>query len=300
VATLLLALGCTALPLAACANEGEPIPDVAKDEAESTAIPGAPSKAPAADADAGATSSKLEPTSCAIETHTVLRYEGRLIESMTAAGKMYTFEANGTPWSTNGFDLTSVKYYADGPCAGKSEGQCKFDTRTYALFDGDLIEFITAYGKYWAFKNGTATKGGEGKEISSIDRYKQICAFSSDGTCSFDTRAFVVLDGKLTETITAYGRHFNYDRDGKAWSDNGGDLTAVPRYAKGPCKGAAPGACKFDTRTFGVADGKVVEIITAGGNVYRYVVAGADAFEEVQPSGVPVTSVTAWAGGPCK
>jgi hypothetical protein len=292
----------TLVATAACGGEGSlaaPGGDGGADTA--AAIPGAPAAPPAATdtADGGATVPAPTATSCSIKTHTVMMFQGRLIETLTAHGQMYTFEANGTPWATNGLDLTSVGYYAAGPCAGRAAGQCELETRTYALFPNNrLIEFITAYGKYWSFENGTATASGA--DLSTIARYSKICELRNGGLCTFDTRAFVTLDGKLTETVTAYGKHFSFDESGKGWNDNGGDLTAVPRYASGPCKGAAAGACKFDTRTFGLANGQVVETITAGGNIYRYVAAGANAFTEVQPSNVPVTSVTAWAGGPCK
>ena len=302
VVSLVLGLGSLVLTGAfsvACAGDNAMTPDVKTESADSTSVPGAPETPPSAAPDAGQTSSDLSPA-CAIETHTVMMYQGRMIETVTAHGQMYTFEANGTPWTTNGFDLTSVGYYASGPCAGKAAGQCEFDTRTYARIDDELIEFVTAYGKYWSFKNAAATPGGQGIDLSTIGRYSQICALRGGQPCTFDTRAFVVLDKKLTETITAYGKHFNYDESGKAWKDNGGDLTAVPRYANGPCKGQSAGTCKFDTRTFGLSDGKVVEIITAGGNIYRYAAAGSNAFDEIQPSSVPITSVSAWASGPCK
>ena len=83
-------------------------------------------------------------------------------------------------------------------------------------------------------------------------------------------------------------------------ADNGIDLTQVPRYATGPCNGVPFGQCKLATRTYGVANGQTVEIVTARGFVWRWLAGGTSAFVEVQPSGVPMTNVASWAGGPCQ
>ena len=63
------------------------------------------------------------------------------------------------------------------------------------------------------------------------------------GTCKFDTRSIIsmVVNGVSTqiETITAYGKFFNYDtatgQQPLGWPPNGSDLTSVARYAAGPC-----------------------------------------------------------------
>lgn len=259
-----------------------PAPTPAPAPAPAPALPGAP----------------LAPA-CVNDTHTVFYFDGRLIESVTNRGRLFNFEANGVAWATNGMDLTAVPYYAAGPCAGRAPGTCFIDTRTFATFGSKLIEFVTAYGRSWAFDNGVPTDNGT--DLATAGRYAEICSLRPAGTaCTFDTRAFVTLDGKLLEAITAYGRYFGYDERGHRSPENGLDLTQIARYATGPCKGRAPGTCKLDTRTYGLADGKVVEVATAYGFVFRWLPGESNAFSEIQPSGVPLTNVASWAAGPCK
>ena len=240
---------------------------------------------------------------CDFDTHAILQYQGRLVESITSRGHLFNFEENGTPWPSNGpngLDLSSVSYYMAGPCAGQPLGHCTFDTRSFALFGDTLIEFITTpNGRSWAFDNGLPTDVGT--DIASVARYQEACAGRLPGqACRFSTRAFVNLDGQLLETITAYGKYFTYDSAGRRAPDNGIDLTQVPRYAAGPCVGAPYGQCRLDTRTYGLADGQTVEIVTARGFVWRWLAGGTTVFAEVQPSGVPMTNVASWAGGPCR
>ena len=80
---------------------------------------------------------------CEFDTHAILQFQGRLIESITSRGRLFNFEENGSPWPTNGLDLTSVPYFAAGPCAGQAPGHCNLDTRSFALFGDTLIEFVT-------------------------------------------------------------------------------------------------------------------------------------------------------------
>jgi len=226
-------------------------------------------------------------------------FQNRVIESITARGRLYNFEANGTGWSTNGMALESVPYFASGPCSGKAAGTCRFDTRTFVTFQGNrLIEFITAYGKSWAFENGNPTDNGS--DLSTVPRYTEVCALRGGSPCRFDTRTFVNVDGQLTEAITAYGRYFAYDMQGRRSKDNGVDLSAVTRYAAGPCKGQTAGQCKFDTRTYGLLDNKTMEVVTSHGHVYRYSAGEDSGFAEIQPSGVSLLNTPSWANGPCK
>jgi hypothetical protein len=231
---------------------------------------------------------------CSFDTHTVFMFQNRVIESLTSHGRLFNFEADGSPWPTNGMDLTQVAYFAAGPCSGQGAGQCKFDTRTFALFPGNhLIEFVTAGGRSYAWENGSATDPGT--DLATSPRFSEICALRPAGTpCSFDTRTFVNVNGQLTETITAYGRYFAFDRLGNKARESGTDLSSVPRYATGPCQGRASGQCMFDTRTYGIVDSKLVEIVTAGGTVWRYLAEPQTGFTEVQPSNVPVFNVPTW------
>lgn len=94
--------------------------------------------------------------------------------------------------------------------------------------------------------------------------------------CKFDTRSvFRDKDNKLVESITAYGRYWNWTQNGSemiAWPDNGSYLYLITRYNQdqqngityyGPCynKGVS---CKFDTRTiFRESSTHVIESVTA-------------------------------------
>jgi hypothetical protein len=230
---------------------------------------------------------------CVFDTHTVFMFQGRVVESITSHGHLFNFEADGSPWPTNGMDLTQVPYFAAGPCAGQAPGTCKLDTRTFALFPGNhLIEFVTAAGRSWAFENGTATDSGT--DLATSQRYAEICQLRGPGPCTFDTRTFVNINDQLIEAITAYGRYFAFDRQGNRSRDNGADLAAVPRYAAGPCQGRTAGQCTFDTRTYGLAEGRTVEIVTANGRLWRYLAGEQSGFAEVQPSGVPSLDVATW------
>jgi len=234
---------------------------------------------------------------CAFDTHTIFYFQNRVVESITTKrGKLYNFDADGTAWPSNGMDLTEVPYFATGPCAGRAPGTCHFDTRTFAFFaPNHLIEFITAYGRSWAFENGVPTDNGT--DLASVPRYSEICANRGAGPCVFDSRTFVQVNGDLMEAITAYGRYFAFDAHGIRSRDNGINLTTVPRYAAGPCKDHPQ--CVFDTRTYGLVDGRTVEVVTANGVVWRYEATEQAAFAEVQPSGVPMLNVPTWAA-PCQ
>jgi hypothetical protein len=237
---------------------------------------------------------------CGFDTHTVLMFQGKVVESITTKrGTLFNFEADGSAWPSNGMDLTTVPYFAAGPCAGRGPGQCHFDTRTFAFFaPNHLIEFVTAYGRSWAWENGNPTDPGA--DLATTPRYAGICSLrgNSGEKCVFDSRTFVQVNGELMEAITAYGKYFAFDAHGQPSRDNGIDLAAVPRYAAGPCKGQV-GRCVFDTRTYGLVDGRTVEIVTANGFVWRYEASEQTNFAEIQPSGVPVLSVPTWAG-PCQ
>ena len=256
--------------------------------------------APAAAATPVTPVTPVVPAACGFDTHTVLNFNGKIVESITTKrGTLFNFEADGTAWPSNGMDLTTVSYFAAGPCAGRGPGQCHFDTRTFAFFaPNHLIEFVTAYGRSWAWENGNPTDNGS--DLATTPRYAGICARRGNPgeKCVFDSRTFVQVNGELMEAITAYGKYFAFDAHGQPSRDNGLDLALVPRYAAGPCKGQV-GMCVFDTRTYGLENNRTVEIVTAGGFVWRYEASEQAAFAEIQPSGVPMLNVPTWAG-PCQ
>ncbi len=159
-----------------------------------------------------------------------------------------------------GTDLDDITRFKTGPCIGKAPGACEIDTYT-VFFDlsGDEWESVTAYGKYWNFKNGVA-QTGNGSNLTTVTRYMQIqyggetydgpCYGKSGAGCKFDTRTvFYDSSGDKWESITAYDQYWNF-KNGNP-SAHGNSLVNVDRYATedddGPCLDNNP--CKFDSRT---------------------------------------------------
>lgn len=238
-----------------------------------------------------ATPTPTPSNACTFETHTAFPFQGKVIESVTHHGRLYNFEVNGNPWTTNGMDLSEVAYFASGPCSGRGAGQCMFETRAFAMFPGNhLIEFVTASGKSWAWENGQPTD--RGSDLAAAPRYSEICSLRGAGPCVFDTRAFVNVGSQLVESITAYGKYFAFDLQGNRLRESGADLAAVARYASGPCQGQT--TCKLDTRAYVTAANRTIEVVTAQGRVWRFLTETAG-FAEVQPSGVPTESLSSWA-----
>ncbi len=195
---------------------------------------------------------------CTFDTRTFLTSGGQRVESITASGKYWNFNRDGSPWAGNGSKLETVPRYANGPCSVRPVGTaCTFDTRAIMTVNGQTTEAITAYGRYWNFDDrgnpwprDQATNKGNGDYLESIPRYATgPCAGQAAGTCTFDSRTMMIIGGKKVESITAYGKGYNYMEDGTPWEDNGFDLTAVGRYASGPCASQPTTSCKLDTRS---------------------------------------------------
>ena len=174
-----------------------------------------------------------------------------------------------------------IRFNYLGPCTGKAPGTCTFDSRAmYVNTDGSRTESITAYGKYWNFNsaNNWAPMDGNSKDLTAESRYASgPCAGKSAGTCNFDSRAmYVNTDGSRTESITAYGKYWNFNSpSGGGWNpgaENGSDLTTVDRYkAGGPCAGKAVGTCTFDNQTVWYnSDGTRGMSVIIGGRYWNY------------------------------
>ncbi|MDY4284186.1 S8 family serine peptidase [Xanthomonas sp. LF06-19] len=145
---------------------------------------------------------------CKFETRTEVDYPGvGYLESITAYGRYWNFDANGQPFGPQGGELKDVPRYAAGPCQGKNP--CVFDTRSLVVFPewGGLVESVNAYGQYWMWDaNGNLLASGP---LQSVARYQQICNYGPAGTpCKFDTRE---LKSNRHEVITAYGRYFEFN-----------------------------------------------------------------------------------------
>jgi hypothetical protein len=202
---------------------------------------------------------------------------GTWVESITAYGRAFNFDANNTPWPNNGRDLRAVSQYANGPCAFAPANQpCTFDTRTLArMANNTWVESITAYGRAFNFDANGVAWPNNGGDLRTVSRFANgPCAFApANQPCTFDTRSMGTLaNGTWVESITAYGRAFNFDANGVAWPNNGRSLRDVSQYASGPCAFApANQPCTFDTRTLArMANNTWVESITAYGRAFNF------------------------------
>lgn len=153
---------------------------------------------------------------CTFDTRTEVNYPGvGYLESITAYGRYWNFDANGQPFGPQGGQLHEVPRYAaaNGPCYQKNQNDpCVFDTRSLVVFPewGGLVESVNAYGQYWIWDaNGNLLASGP---LQSVARYKEICdKYGSAGTpCKFDTRE---LKSNRHEVITAYGHYFEFNGD---------------------------------------------------------------------------------------
>lgn len=148
---------------------------------------------------------------------------------------------------------------------------------------GTQSESVTAYGKRWSFdKNGVYV--GQSL-LTSIPYYNIYICNGNPAPCKFDTRAFFVSGGSQYESITAYGRYWNFSVSGALISQ--GLLSSVPRYSNYVCAGQ-PAPCRFDSRSFATISDQlgdtVVESITAYGKYWNFNSAGVLVGQGTLPS----------------
>lgn len=247
-------------------------------------------------------------SSCTFDTQTAYVRAGTSLrrETVTAYGRYWNWDETAPgQWQAldkNGSTLASYPRYANGPCAGKTGTACVFDTHTvYVQSDGTRRESVTADGKYWNWANAAGSGdwnavGTMGGELRLVERYNTSGdTFSHPGpcygrsVCKFDTQTvYVRSNGLRRETVTAYGKYWNWDEiavadrsnpdiapkllDG-AWmplDSNNNDLTSYPRYANGPCAGQS--TCTFDTHVVYIRANSSLrrETITAYGKYWNW------------------------------
>lgn len=225
--------------------------------------------APAADGAGPAPRSR-----CRFDSRAFVTLDNVLVETITAYGRYWNFRADdGSPLAGSGSDLTSVGRYAAGPCVGRAAGSCLFDTRTFVPMGPELWESIVAHGRYANFKLDGSVIAGSGSDLTTVARYAAgPCSGRAAGTCAFQTRTMATLGNDTVESITAYGRYWNFvvGQDTALEGQAGGDLSAVERYGSGPCNGRAASTCVFDTRTMVTLGGKALESITAYGRYWNF------------------------------
>lgn len=198
-------------------------------------------------------------------SRTFVTINGTQVESISAYEKVWNFDVN-KPWGgRNGDTLSSVKRYSapGGPCAGRSSN-CEFDTRT---FINGKIESITVGNQIW----DAVGSGYRKRPISGFNHYRFGPCQGRTSSCKFDTRTFVYLEGEWVESISAYGRAWNFVGT-RAWKPDkqGRLLSGVPKYANGPCEGRSGSSCRFDTRTFAKIEGRLIESITIGNEYWNF------------------------------
>jgi hypothetical protein len=175
---------------------------------------------------------------CTFDTRTIgTLADGTYVESITAYGRAFNFDANGTPWPNNGGDLRDISRFASGPCVYAPANQpCTFDTRTLSrLADNTFVDSITAYGRVFNFDANNTPWPNNGGDLRAISQFANgPCVYApANQPCTFDTRTLARLpDNTFVDSITAYGRTFNFDANGTPWANNGGDLRTVPRYLR--------------------------------------------------------------------
>ncbi|MEM7026287.1 MAG: glycosyl hydrolase, partial [Pseudomonadota bacterium] len=143
----------------------------------------------------------------------------------------------------------------------------------------------------------------------SRNNYTAPCQFAEPDrpVCTFSSRTvFQGFGGRTYDSLTAYGRSFNYDASDPSdiWSlkRNGGVLSRLSFYPNsgGPCAGTTGANCDFDTRTVAYdAEGQMREKITRLGTYYEYL------WDDHPPTRIGVADLThpilhyADPGGPC-
>lgn len=304
--------------LAACASSASTAPplDDVEDAAPARPSPAAKSERlePAATPDAGGgdggDGQSPQDAGCKLDTRTVYIQDGKKIESITANGRSFVrvLASDGSAEEGAGFprETASDPKYADGPCAGRTS--CSFDSRV-VYFDGSTkVESLTARGWYYVYgfqPDGTPfASPGFPQPLTQTPAFAAgPCALAKGDACTFDTRTLEMRSGTKVETITAYGRWFEYvvtpDLARSPRAIGGAYLDDVPRLA-GPCSGQPNHECTLDTRTVYLdLDGVRSEEITARGRLWVFRLAADDSLLATPVDGVPLSTVGRFVG-PCK
>jgi hypothetical protein len=171
---------------------------------------------------------------CRFDTYAFERLvDGTLVESITADGRYWNFDAAGNAWSGNGSDLRTVPRFATGPClqAVQTNSLCRFESRTFGRLGKDSpvwVESITADGKGYNFDANGVPFESNGFDLKVIARFAQgPCAnYAAATPCRFAARTFYELavpvqDGVAwLEWILVNGRIWVYDISGQQRDPN--------------------------------------------------------------------------------
>lgn len=259
-------------------------------------------------ADAAVTPPKPEAPACKLDTRAVYTQNGRKLESITAHGQYWSRELTGDSFIEGvsyPHAVTAEPKYANGPCGGRAD--CTLDSRVI-WFDGPTkIESTTAYGNSfsWTFdaNGGPVSQAGFPQAISATPAFRDgPCTYAGGAACAFDTRTLEATSAGRIETVTAYGRWFEYVVSPSLARTPvvvGQALDSIPRLAAGACKGQPAGACVLDTRTiYTDLDGARMEEVTARGRLWAYRLDAAGAVVATVTGGMPLVDIPRLAG-PC-
>lgn len=177
--------------------------------------------------------------------------------------------------------VNGVASLTSGPCSARasSSAVCKIDSiAQYKNSASAVTESIFAYGRVWKF-NVSGLQTDRTRKLVGVTRYKDgPCAAAPAGEeCTLDTVSIVDFPGLgYVESITAYGKGWNYDMNGNLWAGNPFQLSSIARFASGPCAYASsPSACKFEARVLVDIPGHgFLEGINAYGRYFVYNVSG--------------------------
>jgi hypothetical protein len=253
--------------------------------------------------DAGSKPAPLGPVApaCKLDTRAVYIQDGRKLESITAYGRYWSRELkNGGSFEGVGFPhaVLAEPKFANGPCAGKPG--CTLDTRVIWFNGAAKTESTTSYGTSWSWtfdaQGGPVPAPGSPQPLTATTAFRDgPCALAGGAACAFDTRTLEMTAAGRIESITAYGRWFEYivasdlTRTSRV---TGLVLSNIPRLAAGPCKDQPASACSLDTRTiYTDLDGSRTEEITARGRLWVYRLAANDSVLATVTDGSPLVGI---------
>ena len=192
-----------------------------------------------------------------------------------------------------------------GPCSVPNEDgnkrliPCVIDSiDQYMSSKGALVETLHAYGYVWKL-DALGNQIGTTKKLRAFPRYANgPCVHAPSGQeCKLDSSTSLDYPGLgYIESVTAYGRGWNFDQNGNGFANNGSLLSSVARYANGPCAYASSSTtCRFDTRNIinSTQWGALYESITAYGRYWVFDGAGGLVGTDM------LMNVPRYADGPC-
>lgn len=224
------------------------------------------------------------------------------VQTVTAYSRIWDFYLNGAKkgqiWNNinANFLADNKRYYTNdfsnpGPCDmhgyspekyGKGYvDECNFSTRTISKMNNDDIEFITKAGLVWAWYFDGINKGKvwnnlSATDLTSINRYKPStndgpCDFADlYGYCVFNSQSYQNIDSKNIETVTAYGKTWEWDGDNIYNNINGIDLMSIDKYKNGPCSYKTDDQCSFTSQEFVTIDNSNLESVIAYGKIWYW------------------------------